>query len=210
MKFRMIPAAGLAIALAASGCGNIAENLGERALEEAVEAGIEAEDGGNVEIDIDGDSGSITIEGEDGEKVSISGEADDEGGSFKIEGEDGETFEINGGDDAELPEDWPAFMPDIPGTIVSTQQIGSDAEGYTVNVVTTTDDPIGAHESIVADLEGQGFTVEVKQQGSTEAGENRTAVLSNDAHTVTTTAWTEGAAGNGEGTLTVSVTPKTS
>ncbi len=48
------------LALIIGACGNIAENIAE----EAIERGLEAEGGGNVDIDLDSDGeGSISIEG---------------------------------------------------------------------------------------------------------------------------------------------------
>ena len=67
------------VALALTGCGQAAE----QAAEEAAEQAIEAQGGGDVEIDA-------------------------EGGEFSVEGEDGSEFSV--GSD-ELPDDFPADVP---------------------------------------------------------------------------------------------------
>ena len=64
MVRKLIPL--IALALAASACGNIAENIAE----EAIERGLEAEGGGNVDIDLDSDGeGTIEIESEEGDSI---------------------------------------------------------------------------------------------------------------------------------------------
>ncbi len=67
------------VALVSVGCGEIAENL----LEEGVEQAIESDTGENVEFDFDGEDG-LSIETDEG-SLTI-----DEDGSFVIEGADGE------------------------------------------------------------------------------------------------------------------------
>ncbi len=61
----------IALALVASACGNIAENIAE----EAIERGLESEGGGNVEIDLDSDGeGTIEIQSDDGDStISMGG-----------------------------------------------------------------------------------------------------------------------------------------
>jgi hypothetical protein len=69
MVRKLIPLA--ALALVASACGNIAENIAE----EAIERGLEAEGGGNVDIDLDSDGeGTIEIQSDDGDStISMGG-----------------------------------------------------------------------------------------------------------------------------------------
>jgi hypothetical protein len=107
-------------------CGALAEAALEQAAEEA------------TGIEVDEESGTLNIEGED---ISISFEADDEGGSLSIEGPDGtvqvdadsadgsvnvtsegfegeEDQELNFTSDAEIPDGFPLPYPD-GGTVES-------------------------------------------------------------------------------------------
>jgi hypothetical protein len=57
-----------ALSLAAAACGG---SISENVAEEIIERGIEAEGGGDVDIDLD--SGQVSIEGPEGESISIGG-----------------------------------------------------------------------------------------------------------------------------------------
>ena len=87
-----IAAAAIA-ALSLSSCSSLIERATEKAVEEGVERAIEADTGEEVELDFDADSGSISIETEDG-SFSVDGED----GSFVLETEDG-TFEGSADED---------------------------------------------------------------------------------------------------------------
>ncbi|MDY7104120.1 MAG: hypothetical protein S0880_23295 [Actinomycetota bacterium] len=65
MRRAMVLLAGACV-IASAGCGRITEEL----TEEAVERGIEAETGGNVELDVDAEDGRVSFES-DGESLSF-------------------------------------------------------------------------------------------------------------------------------------------
>ena len=155
-KMTVASIAGLAVL--APGCGKIIEAGTERVAEEV----IESETGGNV--DINSDDGTFTITGEDGERIEIN--ANEDGASMEITGEDGETIEFNAdeedgsvevtGEDGQLfvsggdlVDGWPSEYP-IPGgvTIVQSSRI-QDGESTTfVTAFEATDD----FDSIVDDF----------------------------------------------------------
>ncbi len=93
MSLKKLLVLSIALALGTVACGDSAE---EQLLEQILESG----DSGisDVEIDNDGGEFNITVEGEDGEDISISSQSDDDGFSMTVEGEDGETMTIGGGD----------------------------------------------------------------------------------------------------------------
>ncbi len=109
-RWATLAALGAASALVLSGCGAIIEN----AAEEAIEKAVEADSGEDIELDLDldGDEASFTIETEEG-TVQISG--DEDGATYTIDGEEGEeSAEFNFGESAELP-DCVSSVFDIPG-----------------------------------------------------------------------------------------------
>ena len=84
----------IAIGLLTTACGNAAEDLVENAIENA----IESEGGGDVNIDIDEDGGSASIETDEG------------------------SIQIGGGD---IPADFPLPIPDyeeVAGVVTSDQE----------------------------------------------------------------------------------------
>lgn len=62
---RVIPIVGV-MALVLAGCGGVSEKIAEKAAEKAIEQGLEAEGGGDVDIDLNEESGQIKVETEDG------------------------------------------------------------------------------------------------------------------------------------------------
>jgi hypothetical protein len=143
----MLGTAGFAVALSA--CGNAAET--------GVEQLIESQGGGNVDLDLGGDGGfsiqteegGMTID-EDGNFVItdadgsvLTGSADAESGEFTMEGEDGR---FSSGATTELPESWPADIPEPEGlAITNATVIGSHSE-----LVVT----------VVGNVDGEGFVEE--------------------------------------------------
>ncbi len=111
--------------MTATGCGQIAEQATEQALEQAAEqAG-----GGNVDLDLD--SGTVTVEGEDG--------------SMAI------------GSDLALPDFWPADVPPFDGgSLISVVESGEGASGTWQVEGNVTD----VAEAYRATLEGAGYTIE--------------------------------------------------
>ncbi|PFG21335.1 hypothetical protein [Serinibacter salmoneus] len=82
--------AGLAAALTLSACSGISLPTG---------------DGGQVNLDLDGDGGSLTVTDEDGNEQNIDIETDDD--SFAITDGDGNNI-MSGGGGTEVPEDFPS------------------------------------------------------------------------------------------------------
>lgn len=111
MRIRTIAIATGAFMLVAAGCGgnSVEDKIAEQVLE-----GNE----GVSNVDIDSDSGdfNMSIEGEDGETINVSGSGDDEEFNMTIEGEDGETMTIGGG---EIPEGMVTPLPE-GGDVMST------------------------------------------------------------------------------------------
>lgn len=152
------PTAALLLALTVTGCGAIAE--------EAFEQAVESEAGGDVEIDFDGDDGTFSIEGENGESFSIDVDENSDDGEAVISStdEDGNTFEMATG--ADLPDNWPGELPVPPGTIASSTVMG-DNDTQILTLVMEVDDSEKAHDDYVDELTSSGFTV-----GSTSSFES--------------------------------------
>ncbi len=186
--------AGLALVMAFTGCGAIAEKATERAFEEAIEAGLEADTGEKVEIDLDPSNGSFSVSGEDGEEFSISvdeeagtvsmeadGEevvmsVDEEEGTVTIEGEgaDGSTTMQFGGDD--LPENWPDWMPGVDGDVISSSEFGIDGDRM-MFAAFDTDDAMGAGSEVAAHLRANGFTEQAHSEASVDGATYETWTL---------------------------------
>lgn len=115
----------LLVVTTVSACGQIVENATEQALEQAAEqAG-----GGNVDLDLE--SGTVTVEGEDG-NMAI-------------------------GSDLALPDTWPADVPPFDGgSLVSVVDSGSGSTG-TWQVEGSVKD---VADSYRAALEGAGYSLE--------------------------------------------------
>ncbi|MFK8025190.1 MAG: hypothetical protein AB8G26_14620 [Ilumatobacter sp.] len=120
----LVGGAAALLALTASGCGAIVE----RATEEAVERAVEAENGGDVEVDFDADSGTFSVESDEGDitfnldedGLQIEG-TDAEGDDFSLEAdENGITAEGEGGETIEIDDD---------GTFTSTNEDGEVTTG---------------------------------------------------------------------------------
>lgn len=76
-----------------------------------------------IQIEGDGNGGSISITGKDGGKINITG--DDSGGQITFEGDDGQTMTFEGGG-ATLPDDFPSSFP-IKGGLTLTSSANSQS-----------------------------------------------------------------------------------
>lgn len=101
------------LTLFAAGCGDSAE---ERLVEEMIERS--GGDVSDIDINSGGDDFDMTIEGEDGETISVSGSGDDDDFTMVIEGEDGEVMTFGSG---EIPEGLTVPIPD-GGSVTSSLQ----------------------------------------------------------------------------------------
>ena len=119
------PALVVVSALTLAGCSSSTDSVGEQMAEELIESGTE----GDVEIDVDDESMSMT---------------DEEGGGFSA------------GDEAELP---PAFPDDIPlftyGTLVAAAVLPDD--GFTATWRMESPE-VGLVETYITEWENAGFT----------------------------------------------------
>ena len=117
-----------AAAATATGCGNLIDRATEKAVEEGVERAIEADSGGDVEIDFDdngisveSDEGDFTLSAdEDG--VQIEG-TDADGNDFTVDADEG-GVDIEGGDTSgsfEVDEDGGFTITDEDGEVVTGQ-----------------------------------------------------------------------------------------
>lgn len=168
-------------ALALTGCGDIAENL----VQEGVEQAIENDAGGDVDLDFNGEDGfsiqteegsmtvdgdgNFVIEGADGE--TMTGEANEDG--FTVTNEDGtEVFEATGSDgefaaESEdgsftagpgMPEGWPSAVPQPPDlTELNGSSITTEGELLVTATGTTSGDVVEYFDDYGSDLEGNGF-----------------------------------------------------
>lgn len=158
----MIACAAAGVVLSFTACGN--------ATETGVEKLIESQGGGDVDLDLDGDGGfSVqTEEGgmsidEDGNFVItdadgsvVTGNADSETGEFVVESEDGS---FSSGSTSELPEEWPADIPEPDGLAISSATvIGSDTEQAIT--VTGNVDSVDFVDDYGSALESTGFDEE--------------------------------------------------
>lgn len=159
------------VVLLAAACGG--DEISERLIEDR----IEAETGGDVDIDLDGDSGSFSVRTEDG---SIEFDADGDGsftvdgvdgggGRFSVDSEDGVTvIETEDGDativqgGGDLPDGFPdaVVLPD--GLDIELSQSMDAGDGQTGYLVIGSVD--GGWESyfdeLIASLQSAGFDEE--------------------------------------------------
>lgn len=134
------------LVLALAGCGAIAEQVTEKAIEE----GIEAEGGGDVDLDFDGENGSLSVESSEG--------------SFSV------------GTDQDVPDDFPADVP-LPedATVVMSMNFddGTDA-GFNLTL-----ESAGDVAAIADDIEG-GLTragYDLTNTGEMTTGEDLTRTV---------------------------------
>ncbi|HUS42757.1 MAG TPA: hypothetical protein VMY16_08830 [Ilumatobacteraceae bacterium] len=156
----MLSAAGFAIA--SSSCGNASET--------GIEKLIESQGGGDVDLDLDGDGGfSVqTEEGgmsidEDGNFVItdadgsvVTGNADADTGEFVVESEDGS---FSSGSTSELPEEWPADIPEPDGLAISSATVIGSATEQAITV-TGSVDSVNFVDSYGSALESAGLEEE--------------------------------------------------
>lgn len=160
--------AAFGLVVVGSGCG------GDKLAENFVEDRLEAEGGGDVDIDLDG--GDFSIKTEDGEfsiktdgdgNVSVQGSGTDGDGNFTIDSENGETvFEGEDGtavlsQNGDLPDGFPSEVP-VPDdlTILFAQSATSgDGTGYSVSGTTSSSiDDVASQMQL--GLESNGFDQE--------------------------------------------------
>lgn len=176
-----VGAIGLAVVVVvvATACGG--DELAERIIEDR----IEAESGGDLDVDLDSDGGSFSIETEDGAMtfdadgdggVSIEG-VDGEGGEFSVESEDGVTvIETEDGDatitsgGGDLPDGFPADIAlpaDLEILLSQSADMGGGQQGQLV-AGSAPGGWQGHSDTLIASLEENGY--EQQQLTTTPAG----------------------------------------
>ncbi|MHB0980021.1 MAG: hypothetical protein ACYC5Q_08145 [Thermoleophilia bacterium] len=163
-----------AVAFVGAGCG---EKIAEKAAEKVIESGADG-----AEVDIDTDSGSVKVSGEDGSS------------SYQV------------GDDVKLPDGFPDLpLPDDAKAAGVIQTEADESSSFTATF-TTAMAMADLYDRFVGGLEDRGYTVEQKMQFTGEQGEG----FSVTASTADTQVAIFGSAGEGENGngFTVSVTPR--
>jgi hypothetical protein len=191
VKHKRVMAATIVV-MALAGCSS------EDVTESLIEQGIEAEGGGNVDLDLDG--GAVKIETEEG---TVEFEASEDG-SFTVTGpegsvlmeSDGDGMTITDGDQtfetgtsAELPEDFPADLPRPEGNLISASRLAS-GEGVTF-ILSYEGDAAAlgeVYESLTTDLVAAGF----RSAFETSDANGMSAQLTDDTTTVTFSGMVDG------------------
>lgn len=166
-KARLVLVAAAGLVLLSSGCGKIADKVGERAGEEIAERATGCE---NIDVSENGASAEC-----DGVKVDTDGST--------VEVTDSEGNVVSGGTGAELPDDWPAGLEPPEGTKVLVSNSGTYSGNRSWNVIAAvpgTVDQIVA--GLKAQLEGAGFEV---IDSVSDAGGSKTGSVSGDSDTLT-------------------------
>lgn len=200
------------LALVATACSG--EDIAERIAENQIEKQIEAEGGGDVDIDLD--SGNFSVKTEDGEfsiqtdgdgNVSIQGGGEDGDGSFTIESEDGETVvESDDGtavftQGGELPEGFPSEIPVPNDFVVIYAQSASSDEGQGFSVAGTSSVPVA---DVTADTQAALDAAGYEQQQVTTTPDGSLLVYSGPSYDVMVAI---GTGSDGETSVTMTVTP---
>lgn len=198
----------IGLALVATACSG--EDLAERIVENQ----IEAEGGGDVDIDLDG--GNFSVKTEDGEfsiqtdddgNVSIQGVGEDGDGSFTIESENGETVvESEDGtatftQSGDLPDGFPSEIPVPADFVVLFAQSAESDDGQGFSVAGTSEVPVG---DVTADTQASFESAGYEQQQVTTTPDGALLVYSGPSHDVMVAI---GTGSDGETSITMTVTP---
>lgn len=152
-----------AVSLTLTACGDAAENLAEQAIEAQTGGDVQiSEDDGTISIQSDDDGGTLTIEEEDGEGITITGS--DESGEQV-------TVQMGG---TEVPDDFPMPLFD-PGEVTHVASIDTP-NGASISVTLEIDpgDATAAVDFYRDWLGGQGM--EVTSSDTMVIGESDTVV----------------------------------
>lgn len=175
--------------LTLSGCGKAAEEAAEKALELSASA-----DGEEVDVEIDGESGTMTVASSEGD-VTIS--ADAEEGSFEMTNADG-SVAAAAGSAAKIPDEFPSDVPVYPGLKLDAV-VAMPGEGYSISG-TVPDSPEEVRKFYQSETSGKGWneTSSISQEELTslsyEQGDRTmkvTAMLQGDATDVSIFASTQ-------------------
>ena len=174
-------AAGTLLTLSLAGCGKLAE--------EALEQAVENESGEDVEIDFDADDGTFRIEGENGEEFSLDIDENGEASTMSGTDEDGNTFEMSTGQ--EIPDEWPDDIPTPPGSVISATVISENGEQM-LSVAAEVPDAERAFEGYVEQMKSVGFTTESTSSFESDGGSSSFALMTRDNLSVQVNSTTDG------------------
>ncbi len=177
-------AAGAFLTLSLAGCGQLAE--------EAVEQAIENESGEDVEIDFDADDGSISVTGEDGEEFNLDVGEDGETSSFSGTDEEGNTFEMITGEG--VPDDWPNDVPAPPGDAVTSTVMVDNGERI-ISIITEVDDAQDANDNYIDELSNAGFEIGSTSSFESDGSSSAFTEMTSDAWSVQVNSTSDGGSG---------------
>lgn len=200
----------IGVALVATACSG--EDIAERIAENR----IEAEGGGDVDIDLD--NGNFSVKTEDGEfsiqtdgdgNVSIQGGGENGDESFTIESENGETvFESEDGtavfsQSGDLPDDFPSEIPVPNDFVVLYAQSATSDDGQAFTVAGTSSVSVDA---VTADTQASLESAGYEQQQVTTTPDGALLVYSGPTYDAMVAI---GTGSEGETSITMTVTPST-
>ena len=177
-------AAGAFLALSLAGCGQLAE--------EAIEQAVENESGEDVEIDFDSDDGSLSVTGEDGEEFNLEVGEDGETSSFSGTDEEGNTFEMITGEG--VPDDWPNDVPVPPGDAVTSTVMVDNGEQI-ISIITKVDDVQDANDGYIDELSYAGFEIGSTSSFESDGSSSAFTEMTSDAWTVQVNSTSDGSTG---------------
>lgn len=159
MSYKRLAVVFVSLLLVVAACGG--KSAEEELLEQIIESG--GDDISDIDISSDDGEFNLSIEGEDGEDVSISGSGDDDDFEITVEGEDGETMTFGGG---EVPEG--LDLPVAPGGDVQTSMTSNDEAFVSLEY------PNGNFDQLVA------FYDDALNAGSDEVEKSETSFTTED------------------------------
>lgn len=168
-----------ALALALAACDAAVEQIAEEAAERAVEA----DGGGDVEVDVDDDGGDISVETDEG------------------------SLQVAVGDDADLPADFPEEVPLPDDFVVLSASSFTDDSGssFLVSLQTEGLDVVAyLEQEVVPALEAAGYEIIGRTTNSTDAGTFANVAAESAATSVNVTAQDQG---EGQQVVAVQVFP---
>ena len=172
------------LALSLAGCGQLAE--------EAIEQAVENESGEDVEIDFDSDDGSLSVTGEDGEQFNLEVGEDGETSSFSGTDEEGNTFEMITGEG--VPDDWPNDVPVPPGDAVTSTVMVDNGEQI-ISIITEVDDVQDANDGYIDELSDAGFEIGSTSSFESDGSSSAFTEMTSDAWSVQVNSTSDGSTG---------------
>lgn len=181
------------LAVVLTGCGKIAEKATEKATEKILESASGLED-----VDIDTDSGEITIKGSDGEEMKFSGDEE----TFTMSDGEGNEYSA-GGSETTAPDWFPSYvwLPDSYTVLASMRSTEGDTTTYSVTLALETS-PEDAFEAFKDEMVGGDWEIDFENQSTSSGSSQFMANLKNGDDGIMITAsdsYTD------EGTTTVSL-----